>query len=248
MKKNNRSPFANISTEGIKNGDTVSVSLFRELKKDADKRESQGLVSSGSSKSNGKNGNKKKKKKKLTREEIIFNIEHNINKWDALYRSEIARLEGKPTLIQRDKEYYYQVNLLLYIAENYSHLQYLTHASPNGGARSDFEAYRLTCAGLSRGHPDVQVQYPVGIYHGIYIEMKKEMEDYRSEKVALSEVAYLQHKHRIKLNETGYLALVCYGFEEAKEAINCYMTNKPIPPHILNRWDDYDWRKLAKVD
>lgn len=221
--RKNANPFANVATDGINNGDRKSAAEFREMMQQAEKIS---VTKNGTTNKAG-GTRKKKKKKKKTREEVIFEVRHNVGRWDALYRGEIARLEANPNLISRDREYYYQVKVMLYVAENYPELQYLAHASPNGGARSGFEAFRLGCAGLSKGHPDLQFLYPSSGYHGLFIEMKKEIGDYRKEAVALSEVSYYQHLHRIKFQQTGYLSVVCYGYEEAIATIDAYMKGTP---------------------
>lgn len=243
-KRKNTSPFASMATDGIKNGDVISAESFRKMRNEAELKNAQSHKSSQRTPKD----RKKKKKEKKSREQIIFEIKHNVNRWDALYRGEVARLESNPDLIKRDKEYYYQVKVMLYIAEHYPNLQYVTHASPNGGSRSGFfEAFRLSCAGLSKGHPDVQVLYPINNYHGLFIEMKKEFEDYRNDKVALSEVSYYQHLHRLKLLETGFMAVVCYGYEEAIDTVKRYMEGKKPSDLVLHRWDNYDWESLAKL-
>jgi hypothetical protein len=54
---------------------------------------------------------------------------------------------------------------------------------------------------------------PRGEYNGLYIELKVE-----KNKTSQSQDMWFQY-----LSQTGYKAVVCYGFEEAQKAISDYI-------------------------
>lgn len=89
----------------------------------------------------------------------------------------------------------------------------LIHHIPNGGKRSKTEATRLKCEGVKKGVPDLCLPVPRRNYHGLYIEMK-----YGKGRTSKEQKEWIQ-----KLNGQGYKAVVCNGFDEAKEIIEKYM-------------------------
>lgn len=88
-------------------------------------------------------------------------------------------------------------------------------ASANGGARHPFEALKLKRMGVSPGFPDIFIAVPKGPYHGLFIEMKRIqggfVSDYQKEWLA-------------SLNEKGYRAVVCRGFEAAIKETEHYLS------------------------
>ena len=91
-------------------------------------------------------------------------------------------------------------------------------ASANGGSRSYLEAAKLKRMGVSAGFPDIFIPIPSGPYHGLLIELKREI----GGKVSDSQICWLQY-----LREKGYYAEVCKGFEEAKEVVLQYLSLTP---------------------
>ncbi|MGR5294758.1 VRR-NUC domain-containing protein [Vibrio mediterranei] len=93
--------------------------------------------------------------------------------------------------------------------------EYITHV-PNEGkrgykAQSDFKKL-----GGSKGYPDLILDIPAGGFHGLRIEMK-------APKGFLSSVSKEQKEWITKLSIQGYKAVICYGFEEAKQTIVDYL-------------------------
>lgn len=90
----------------------------------------------------------------------------------------------------------------------------LLHHIPNGGSRNAIEAVRLKAQGVKPGVPDIFLPCARGSWHGLYIEMKRrkggKVSDEQKEMIRL-------------LIEQGYKAVVCYGWEEAKNVIVEYM-------------------------
>lgn len=92
-------------------------------------------------------------------------------------------------------------------------------ASANGGARNKREAARMKREGVKAGYPDLTLDIARNGYHGLRIELKKP-------KVKGQPTSYPSklQKERIKmLNKAGYLALVCWGWPEAKTVIEDYL-------------------------
>lgn len=91
-------------------------------------------------------------------------------------------------------------------------------AIPNGGARSAVTGSILKAEGVRKGICDLCFCLPNKKFHGLFIEMKAQTKQARlsdAQKVWIN-----------RLNEVGYLAQVCYGFLEAKQTIEDYLTNK----------------------
>lgn len=95
-------------------------------------------------------------------------------------------------------------------------LQYPKHilfAIPNGGARHIVTAVNLKREGVISGVPDLFVMYPAFPFHGLFIEMKAKG----------GKVSPAQKEFMAAAIDNGYQASVCYGFDEAREAINLYL-------------------------
>lgn len=100
-------------------------------------------------------------------------------------------------------------------AKTYPELELLHHI-PNGGKRNIATAARLKREGVKAGVPDLCLPVPRGGWHGLYIEMK-------APKGTVSE----NQKWWIEaLRKQGYYAVVCYGWEAAKDTITCYMLER----------------------
>lgn len=83
---------------------------------------------------------------------------------------------------------------------------------PNGGKRSESEAARFQREGVRPGVPDLCLAVARNGYHGLYIEMKRSK---RSE----SKISEYQKAMIERLKQGGYAVTVCYGAEEAKQAL-----------------------------
>lgn len=96
-------------------------------------------------------------------------------------------------------------------------LRWLFHI-PNGGKRSKAEAARFKAAGVKAGVSDLFLPCPRGTYHGLWIEMK-----------ALDGRPSAEQKTFIRdMKAAGYAAFVCYGAEEAENAITHYLAGSPL--------------------
>ena len=91
----------------------------------------------------------------------------------------------------------------------------LCHAVPNGGSRNPVEARNMRLQGVRAGIPDICLPCARKGHHGLYIELKR---------IKGGRVSVEQKKMILALQEQGYKAVVCYGWEEASNVIQEYMT------------------------
>ena len=75
---------------------------------------------------------------------------------------------------------------------------------------------KLKAEGMEVGVPDLFLPTSRGGDHGLFIEMK------RTKGSVTSKEQKDWHEH---LNSAGYKAVVCKGFDEAKEVIECYLAS-----------------------
>jgi hypothetical protein len=86
-------------------------------------------------------------------------------------------------------------------------------AVPNGGVRHIGTAIKLKAEGGLAGVSDLFLMIPATEYHGLFIEMKV-----KGGKLSSSQKEFIANAILM-----GYKAVVCYGFDEAKQAINEYL-------------------------
>lgn len=84
---------------------------------------------------------------------------------------------------------------------------------PNGGKRSKREAAELKSIGVKAGVSDLFLPVMVGGYGGLWLEMKAD-----EGKLSTDQQAWLN-----EMSEGGYMAHVCYGWQEAVQRIDEYM-------------------------
>ena len=97
-------------------------------------------------------------------------------------------------------------------------------AIPNGGARHPAVAAQLKAEGVRRGVPDLFLAVmrrgsDGRTWGGLFIEMKRKPNKPTSE----------QQEWIARLRASGYMAVVCYGCEEAKQCIMAYLTQEVQP-------------------
>lgn len=89
----------------------------------------------------------------------------------------------------------------------------LMFAIPNGGARNIVVATKLKAEGVRAGVPDIMLPVPRGLYHGLFIELKKPK----------GTVQPNQREWIAALGLQGYRSVICYGWEEAKDTVLAYL-------------------------
>ena len=82
--------------------------------------------------------------------------------------------------------------------------------------------------GANSGCPDLMLFSPNKNYHGLFIELKTPEKKDCFGKVYQKKGVVKKHQQEYidKLNNAGYLAVVCYGADSAIEIINSYLTNE----------------------
>ena len=126
------------------------------------------------------------------------------------------------SLAKSGSEYAHQSAIFCWAQQNeakYPELKYL-FAIPNGGYRDKITAGKLKATGVKKGVPDIYLPIKRGIFGGLWIELKKD------KKALISDE---QYEWIDKLRSQGYVALICVGWIEAVEVIECYLQNGRIP-------------------
>ena len=98
------------------------------------------------------------------------------------------------------------------IREQYPELKLLHHI-PNGGKRDSIEAKHLKIQGVKSGVPDLCLPVARKNYHGLYIEMKTE-----TGRPSDNQKWWIE-----QLNGQRYKAVICHGWEEAKQCLTDYL-------------------------
>lgn len=104
--------------------------------------------------------------------------------------------------------------------------EYLYHI-PNGGRRHAFEAARFQKMGVRSGVHDYHLPIARGGFIGAWIELK-------SDKKHRPTVSKKQDDWGRKMYGQGHFVCVCYGFEQAKEALEWYLTR----PKSITIWSN----------
>lgn len=110
--------------------------------------------------------------------------------------------------------------------------------TPNEGKRSAFEQFKVSKMGIVAGFPDFAFFYPKYdnstpkqlIYHGLLIELKAPEHNRIIKKgknagkivKTKGELSKEQEMVLAKLNKEGYMAVCCWGYEEAIKIIKEY--------------------------
>ena len=90
----------------------------------------------------------------------------------------------------------------------------LLHAIPNGGLRDGRTAAILARTGVKSGVPDLCLPVARGGWHSLYLELKRA----KGGRVSENQKNWIN-----ALNDQGNKAVVCHGFEQAKQAIMEYL-------------------------
>lgn len=97
----------------------------------------------------------------------------------------------------------------------YPELAYL-YAVPNGGFRHKVVAAKMKAQGVKAGVLDFNLDVARGGYHGLRIELKRRIG---------GQVSDAQKVWISWLNSQGYLAVVCRGWEEARDRLIDYLSS-----------------------
>lgn len=100
-----------------------------------------------------------------------------------------------------------------HIRAKWPDLKLLFHIA-NGGSRDAIEGKHLKQQGVKPGVPDLCLPVARGQYHGVYLEMKAE-----KGKLSSSQVWWIS-----ALANQGYSCNVCYGWQQAVEFLEWYLS------------------------
>ena len=96
----------------------------------------------------------------------------------------------------------------------------LLHSIPNGGLRNKTVAAKLKKQGVKSGVPDIFLPLARCGYHGLYIELKKMKDSTPKGVLSPNQEIWLE-----SLRNEGYKTAVCYGWKEAKDVIEDYISD-----------------------
>ena len=114
------------------------------------------------------------------------------------------------------KEYQLQIGIAKYI-DFHSIVNKILWTATAGGMRTHLiTAKKMKAQGLKRGVPDILIFEPNKKYKGLMIELKVKG-NYPTKE---------QKEWIVYLNDRGYYACVCKGFEEFKKVFNEYFNNE----------------------
>lgn len=129
--------------------------------------------------------------------------------------------KAKPVRAKRvDREGLEQAALIAELRIRMPEVADLIYHVPNGGHRLKKVAADLKGQGVAAGVPDLVLTMARGGYFGLYIEFKATPPN-------AAPVSDSQHKWIRKLNDQGYLAIVCRGHFDAMEQIRAYLRLAP---------------------
>jgi hypothetical protein len=95
----------------------------------------------------------------------------------------------------------------------------LMFAVANGGERNIIVAANLKAEGIKKGVPDIMLPVVRKPWNGLFIELKRPKSKGKAEGTASAE----QLKWIATLQEQGYGACVCVGWEQARDTIVQYL-------------------------
>lgn len=133
--------------------------------------------------------------------------EADIERMDAL-RPYVPTLEGYSEAEEQEA----LIKWASYETHMFPTLKWLYHC-PNGGTRNPAEAVHLKRMGVKPGVPDLFLPFPVGDFHGLFIEMKSQQ----------GRPTACQREWIEYLRSVGYAAYVCHGFEAAQNILLAYL-------------------------
>jgi hypothetical protein len=91
----------------------------------------------------------------------------------------------------------------------------------NEGNRTPAQARNLKLEGLRPGVSDIFIAYPTSIHHGLFLEVKRNMNYPPSAKN--SETWLLQEEWLTRVKSVGFEGRFCYGFDDAIKIIEEYL-------------------------
>jgi hypothetical protein len=116
-------------------------------------------------------------------------------------------------IIMKISEHQEQVALVSWFRLAFPKFKLHLFSIPNGEYRHIATAVKLKRSGVLAGVSDLFLMIPKNGYHGMWIEMKAKT----------GSVSDSQKEFMAAASSMNYLAVVCFGFDEAKTAITNYL-------------------------
>lgn len=103
----------------------------------------------------------------------------------------------------------------------------LLHAVPNGGDRNPHVGAKMKAEGVKRGVPDICWPVPIGIFAGLYVELKI------PKRVTEKDGGLSEHqiKWLDRLRSNHHATVVAYGWVAAVAAIAAYYEKRLVMPN-----------------
>ena len=135
----------------------------------------------------------------------------------------MKQFKQKPTPTRAkpvDREGLEQATLMAELRARMPEVADLIYHVPNGGHRVKAVAAKLKAQGVKAGIPDLVLPMARGGFFGLYIEFKATPPNDAA-------ISSSQHERIRKLNDQGYLAVVCRGHFDTVEQIRAYLRMAP---------------------
>jgi len=97
----------------------------------------------------------------------------------------------------------------------------------NEGKRTPAQGYMAKLMGLRPGVSDLHIYYPTSNHHGLWLEVKRNRNYSKSERLTPTWVAQESFHERVK--SVGYDAHFCYGWVHGKSIIEDYLKSASLP-------------------
>jgi len=118
---------------------------------------------------------------------------------------------------------------------NYLKLQYpdIIFTSESSGVRLTIGQAKAAKAVRSEsGLPDLMIFEPMGVYKGLFIELKAKSVWLKDGTLTIEKHVREQSEIMKRLRAKGYFAMFACGFDEAKDMIDWYLQNKRMESHL----------------
>lgn len=145
-------------------------------------------------------------------------------------------LAKNPDLRKGNQEHYEQVIIFDFFERKHPEIYDLLHATPNGGKRTKATAGKMKAEGQKKGYPDMSLDLPRGVYHGMRLELKEP----EGKGPSAEQIEWM---HRLRAQ--GYYVVLAYGAEQAITAILEYV-NLPKHHSIDHILNESKWFSLNK--
>ena len=97
------------------------------------------------------------------------------------------------------------------------------YKNDNEGKRTPAQGYNLRLMGLRAGVSDLTIAYPTKVHHGLYLEVKRNMQYPPSARKSPTWIA--QEEFAKDMKSVGYEAKTCYGHMDGIKIIEEYLKN-----------------------